>query len=375
MPRSTESTVRPRRVSAGGRSRHEWAEAEFRAVFEHAAIGIAVVDMGGRPIRVNPALVEILGYAAEEMQAMTIEEFTHPDDIAADLQLFDELLSGKRESYRMEKRYVRKDGAIIWGHLSASIVKDRSGKPAYAIGMLKDITERKRAEERATQTLELVRRLSDERRDLVAQVVAVQDQERRQLADDLHDDPIQKLTAATVRLGQLRRAVADADARRIVDDIESTTSQAIARLRALQFDLWPRSLDHPGGLREALRMRLEDLEERAGIGTRMVDEVTEPVSTEIRTTAYRVLVEALANVQKHSEARQVTVTLRTAEDGLLIAVADDGRGFDARSAASARHAGLASMRERAEAVGGAWSITSSPGDGTLVRFWLPAKVA
>jgi len=122
------------------------SEARFRAIFEGAAIGIALVDPGGRPIESNPALEEMLGYSGAELARMTFAEFTHPDDVARDVELFGELMAGKRDEYQIEKRYVRKNGQVIWGRLTTSLVRGPHGEPQFAIRMVEDVTARKQAE-------------------------------------------------------------------------------------------------------------------------------------------------------------------------------------------------------------------------------------
>jgi PAS domain S-box-containing protein len=117
-------------------------DAYFRSIFHYAAIGIALVDMEGHPVRVNPALERLLGYSADELAGMVFTDFTHPEDVGADWDLFGELIEGRRDHYQMEKRYVRADGELIWGHLTVSLIRDEDGRPAHAIGMVKDITER-----------------------------------------------------------------------------------------------------------------------------------------------------------------------------------------------------------------------------------------
>ena len=123
------------------------SEERFRTTFETAGIGMALVDLQGHPVQSNPALQRILGYSAEELGRMAFTEFTHPGDREMDWRLYRELMEGKHEKYEIEKRYIAKDGKLVWGHLTISLVKDLQGRPQYAVGMLEDITERKRAED------------------------------------------------------------------------------------------------------------------------------------------------------------------------------------------------------------------------------------
>ncbi|MFQ5524830.1 MAG: CHASE domain-containing protein [Thermoanaerobaculia bacterium] len=123
------------------------SEEQFRAVFENAAVGVAVVDADEHPSISNAALQRMLGYSGEELAAMKFAEFTHPEDVDADLQQFRKLTAGTLPHYEMEKRYTTKSGETIWGYLTVSLVRDPEGEPLFAIGMVQDITERKKAEE------------------------------------------------------------------------------------------------------------------------------------------------------------------------------------------------------------------------------------
>jgi len=129
-----------------GRKRNEESlreqEERFKALFVNAGIGMALLAMDGTAILANPALVEMLGYPEAELQRMTFDKFTHPDDVKKDRALFQELLSGKRMSYRMEKRYLHKDGRTVRGALTVSVVKGPTGKPHYAVGMVERIPDR-----------------------------------------------------------------------------------------------------------------------------------------------------------------------------------------------------------------------------------------
>ena len=124
------------------------SEARFKAVFESAAIGIALTDLEGRSIESNKTLQALHGYNAAELRQMTFAEFTHPADVAADTALFRELMAGERDHYQLEKRYLHKNGHILWGHLTVSLVRDTMGQPQFALAMVEDITERKRAAQR-----------------------------------------------------------------------------------------------------------------------------------------------------------------------------------------------------------------------------------
>jgi PAS domain S-box-containing protein len=120
------------------------SQARLRAIFDGAAIGIALVDMEGRLVESNPALQEMLGYSGEELCGMVFTDFTHPDDAMTDGNLHRELLAGKRDRYKTENRYIRKDGRKVWANLTVSLVRGASDEPQFAIGMVEDITEQKR---------------------------------------------------------------------------------------------------------------------------------------------------------------------------------------------------------------------------------------
>ena len=133
---------------AGARRALAESEARFRASFENAAIGIAHVAPDGRWLRVNPALRRMLGYRADELVTKSFQDITHPDDLAADLPQVELMREGKIDSYDMDKRYVRKDGTIVWGRLAVGCVRKRDGSIDYFVSAIEDISERKAHEER-----------------------------------------------------------------------------------------------------------------------------------------------------------------------------------------------------------------------------------
>ncbi|MEJ6480828.1 PAS domain S-box protein [Nostoc punctiforme UO1] len=122
------------------------SEERFRAMFNQAAVGITLVALDGKFIQVNPALSEITGYSPEELMQITFEEITHPDDLAVDLENARRVLTKEISGYSLEKRYICKDGSIVWVNLTSSAVWDTNGQPKYALGIIEDISDRKRVE-------------------------------------------------------------------------------------------------------------------------------------------------------------------------------------------------------------------------------------
>ena len=122
------------------------SDERFRGAFEAAPIGMGLTSPDGRWLKVNGALCRMIGYTSRELLTMRWHEITHPDDVAPDVELGRRLLAGEFDSYQMEKRYLRKDGAVLWIHLSISLVRDGDGAPAYSVAQILDIDERKRRE-------------------------------------------------------------------------------------------------------------------------------------------------------------------------------------------------------------------------------------
>ena len=121
-------------------------EARFRTVFEYAPFGIALTDLDGRLLEISPALHKMLGYSREELQHMLLPKFSHPDDADSCLGLFRELAQGRRQSFEKDNRYLRKDGRLVWGRLTVSVVRSLLEQSQFAIVIVEDINERKRAE-------------------------------------------------------------------------------------------------------------------------------------------------------------------------------------------------------------------------------------
>jgi PAS domain S-box-containing protein len=122
------------------------SEESFRAIFENAGIGISVLNQDSKFLKINTTMQEMFGYSTAEALGMEMAACTHPEDMLSDIDLFQDVFAGRLDRYQVEKRYIRKDGQLLWGRFTATSLNDASGQPQFVIGMLEDITERKLAE-------------------------------------------------------------------------------------------------------------------------------------------------------------------------------------------------------------------------------------
>jgi signal transduction histidine kinase len=228
----------------------------------------------------------------------------------------------------------------------------------------------------AEQTFELrqmvdqLRRVDEHRRMLVSQIISAQEEERQRIADDVHDDPAQRVIVVNMRLQLLRRALEDPTQIEIVDKLLDSVGVCIKSLRHLLFELRPPTLDEEG-LGVAIRQYLNEREPE--FDYRVDDLLAEQPPAETRIVLYRIAQEAITNAYKHASASNVTVKIEDHEGGFSVEIKDDGLGFggEVPTVSAPGHLGLSSMRERAELAGGRCDIHSLPGEGTTVRIWLP----
>jgi signal transduction histidine kinase len=193
----------------------------------------------------------------------------------------------------------------------------------------------------------------------------------------VHDDTLQVITAAMLRMQQLRRRLDDPDALAVLARLEESVALAADRLRRLIFDFRPPALER-AGLAAAVRDALSRLRDDAGIEVRLDNRLATEPPPETRLLLYRITQEALANVGQHAAADLVEVTLADTEGGYLVRVADDGVGTAAgrrRYLPEPGHLGLVLMRERAEFAGGWFRLESARGSGTTVTVWVPGDAS
>jgi signal transduction histidine kinase len=222
-----------------------------------------------------------------------------------------------------------------------------------------------------TDSLRSLRQVEDARRKLVSRLVNAQEEERLRIAGDIHDDPVQKVVAASMRLQLIRKQVQDPDVRASLDKLLESIRASIFSLRHMIFELHPSVLEHEG-LAPALREHMAKLE--SDLQLELKDDFQEQPPSETRVLLFRIAQEALGNVRKHARGKKVQIHMGREDGGYKVEIRDDGVGFTPPQLLSSApgHLGLSSMRERAELAGGWCKVHSLPDCGTTVEFWLPA---
>ncbi|MGW3997660.1 PAS domain-containing sensor histidine kinase [Amycolatopsis sp. NPDC004772] len=334
------------------------SEERFRLLVQSVQdYGIFMLDTGGHISSWNAGAERIKGYAAEEIIGQHFSVFYPAEDVAAGKPAWE--LEAAVEEGRLEDEgwRVRKDGTRFWANVVITALYDEHGRLHGFGKVTRDMTERRNAE----QALR-------ERRRLVGHLVEAQEVERRRIAWDVHDESIQSMVAVGMRLQLLASRLPEPHAS-AVGGLDESVAAAIARLRGLVSRLRPPELDRHG-LVEAVSAYTDEVAGRWGLAHEVRDELTAEPSPEAAITVYRICQEALSNVRKHARATRVGVTLSTVDNGTLVRITDDGVGT-AGGDAGAGHFGLVEMHERAEAAHGWLSVDSTPGEGTVIEFWLP----
>jgi len=330
------------------REREQLAQARYRALFEANSSPILVVTADGAVVEANPAAEDLFG----PLPGRRLDEVlgTGPPEgaVAAGSRSPDDgvvpvaLPTGERRELRVR---------------TAPVLAERGEELVQVV--LEDLTEERAARARVRQFGDLVLR--------------VQEDERRRIARELHDDPLQLLIYLTRRLEQVAR---EPDVPpRVAESLDAARREALGlvdRLRAIAAGLRPPALDELG-LLPAIEGLVGEVEEGSGLEVRLVSGGSiGRLPPPVELAAYRIAQEALSNVVRHAGASHAVVEVALVGRELRISVRDDGRGFDPSSAPGGGHLGLLGMRERAELLGGWLAVRSAPGAGTTVEATLPA---
>ncbi len=351
------------------RKRAEAERQRLAAIVEQSRdfIGIAALDHRG--LYVNPGGSQLVGLGDPANVVNTRMEDYFTEETKR--RMIEEIIPAMRSDgyWRGEVQFRQlATGRPIDVDFNLFFVKDpASGEPVCFATVSSDITERKLAERALLENRERLEFLSK-------QLLEAQETERRHIARELHDEIGQAFTALKLNLQSLERAPAAALGPQIQESI-GIIEHAIQQVRNLSVELRPSLLDDLG-LIPALRWHLDRYTQRTGTAVHFTaDPATGRPPPEIETVCFRVTQEALTNVARHAQARQVWVDLRQSSDELRLTIRDDGQGFDVRAARSraARGGsfGLLGMEERVLLIGGKIEIDSEPGRGTEIRVSFP----
>jgi PAS domain S-box-containing protein len=288
----------------------------------------------------------------------------HPDDIARHLEKWRAAVSAGT-TFDNAARYRGADGQYRWFLVRAVPLRDERGNLLRWYGVLMDIEDRVHAEQ-------ALRKSADRLQLLSRRLLEVQEEERRHLARELHDEFGQLLATITVQL-HVAKTLAGESARSIIEECISILQRAGDEVRSLALELRPTMLD-TAGLDATLRWLASQHEQRTGIATEVVGHLNE-VPGEVAIAAFRVIQEALTNVLRHAQAQHIWIELSQSDGAVELLVRDDGVGFDVPKtldwAANRGHLGLLGMKERVQILGGHLEVDSKPGLGTRIRLSLP----
>lgn len=351
------------------RKRAEQAQAQLAAIVESSNDAIISRDLNRVILSWNPAAERLFGWTAAEALGQSVRIITPPDRTAELEPVVQRLLKGETVAPADALRQ-RKDGSRFEAQVSFSLIRDGNGKITAIATIIRDITERKRAEaalrDYAAQMRHLSWRLSE-----------VEERERRNIHRELHDQVGANLAALKLDLGMINTMLAAGTPKTISDRLKKTqqlTGETITRIRDVMADLRPPALDDYG-LLAALRNYAQPYSARLGIPVLVDgDDIQPRLAIAVETALFRIAQEALSNISKHAQARHIGITVTTTDDSVTLVVADDGAGFDAGRIDPHQAAwGLRTMRERAQAINASFRLESSPGKGTRVIVELQRK--
>lgn len=335
------------------------SEEKFRSVFSDASVGMAIVSLDGHFLASNQEFSQFIGYAEQELLGKSVQSVTHPEDWPTFSERLFRALTDRAGFQRVEKRCLHKNGQVLFGDCSASVICDIDGKPQYLVADVLDITERKRTEE----VLSSVSR----------RLIEAQEQERARIARELHDDLSQRMALLQLGLSQLKQNLPSLSplTKRELDKVAQTAREISLELRNLSHRLHPSKLDTLG-LVASLEGFCREFSGQHNMQVQFVHRhVGGKIPKDMALCLFRIVQEALRNVAKHSGGTEAKVVLSGLEDRIDLCISDEGIGFEPASARGNFGLGLISMQERLRLVGGHLLVESEPSHGTRIHVRIP----
>ena len=345
------------------------SEQKYSTLVEGALTGV-YIEQDGKIQFANQKFADIYGYSRDEILGIENWKLVHPDDRHKVQEIRNKRLRGKGAPWEYVARGLTKEGGTIHIMRRNTLMKYR-GRLAI-LGNISDVSIQKQMEAALQESEKELRLLS-------SQLLAAEENERKRIAQELHDSIGQSLSAIKFRVERAIKLIDGETVEGAVESLEavmSLTQQTLEEVRRIVMDLRPSTLDDLGILPTIAWFCREFQTTYNDIRIEQKISIQEDeVSKSLKTVIYRVLQEALNNVAKHSQADLVRLSLRKTDRTIEMYIEDNGRGFDLVRGvsidASMRGLGLASMRERTELLGGSFSMTSSEGGGTTIRASWP----
>ena len=346
------------------------SEEQYRLIAENTRDLISLVDIDGLFLYASPSHRSTLNYAPEDLAGTELIQLVHPDDQPA-VRAAWEQAQHQHESRTVEVRIRNHAGDYRTFESVGNWIFDDKKQPQRAVIISRDITRRKETEE----TLRGLPRLIRE----------AQEAERRRVARDLHDSVIQILSSVKFRLQATEEKLADKDEASWRDTLKAKAhlEKAIQEVRRISRNLRPSELDDLG-LAPAIRSLCAEFGERTSVAIDLsIQKLPQAIPNDIELNLYRIIQEALGNIEKHARATHVSIQLARVATQLRAAIRDDGCGFDpaaprGKTGKGVRKdklqgMGLVDMKERAALLGGTCHLHSAQGEGTEIVIEMPLK--
>jgi PAS domain S-box-containing protein len=350
------------------------AEAEesrnrYRELYESIPIGYATIDVTGTIHDVNPAGASLLGLDSTREMKNLYDCFADGDGDAA-LLFFCRVLN-EDAACSCDLRMRKPDGGMCLAAVQAAPVKNGEGKRERLRIAFKDITRRKQVEESLRQHQLELEANRIELQELMAKLFTAQEEERRRIACDLHDDHCQRITALILEASAMEKVVRSVMPSLVprMSSLKNKLGDILDDFRHLTHELHPRHLDTVS-LACSMRTYINEFMDYTSLDVEFTERaVPAHLPMPITICLYRLLQESLGNIRKHANATHVDVSLSAGQREIDLRVSDDGSGFN--SGDSKKGLGLTSMQERVRALRGHVVIDSSPGRGTVIAVKIP----
>jgi PAS domain S-box-containing protein len=346
--------------------RQEWSRSNYEEVFTNTSDAIWVHDMEGNITLANKACERLTGYSFQELVGKNAAQFLAPEWLAVAREAKQRLVRGEATEQRYEQRILKKDGSEAIIQLATRLIV-RDGKPIAFQNMARDITEE--------------RKLRDNLQFYLRKVLQAQEEERKRLASELHDDTSQLVLLLSHRIDKLASETSNYLPQELRDEIEKLyelSQQTYQGLKRYAQALRPRILDDLG-LVPAIKWLAQELANLAGIKVQVKTGTIPPLPPETQLVLFRVVQEALNNIHKHSEASEANIMVEHQEDEVRMTISDNGKGFELPQPlsdfAGQGKLGLTGMAERVQLIGGDLAITSEIGKGTEIVVKAPTELS